>query len=60
MDLIGRQLSKLFALKLAKIAESDFVYTPASTNEDQLVPNMVTIYMTTSSWISSIMGQIRR
>ena len=62
MDLIGPELSELSALELefAKIAESDFVYTLASTNVDQLVPNMVTIYMTMSSWMSSIMGQIRK
>ena len=56
--LIGPELSELFALEIAKIAESDFVYTLASTNVDQLVPNMVTIYMTMSSWMNSIMGQI--
>ena len=45
MDLNGQELFELFALKFVKIAESDFVYTLASTNEDQLVPNMVTIYV---------------
>ena len=60
MDLIGQELSELFALEFAKIAESDFVYTLASTNVDQLVPNMVTIYMTLRSWMSWIMGQIRQ
>ena len=30
MDLIGQELSELFALEFAKIAESDFVYTIAS------------------------------
>ena len=49
MDLIGRELSELFALEFANIAESDFVYTLASINVDQLVPNIVTIYMTMSS-----------
>ena len=58
MDLIGPKLVELFALKFAKNAESDFVYTITSTNVDQLVPNMVTIYMTMTSWMSSIMGQI--
>ena len=43
MDLIGPELSELFPLEFAKIAESDFVYTLASTNADQLVPNMVTV-----------------
>ena len=31
MDVIGPELSELFALEFAKIAESDFVYTLAST-----------------------------
>ena len=58
MDLIGPELSELFALEFAKVAESNFVYTLATANVDQLVPSMVTIYMTMSSWMSSIMGQI--
>ena len=58
MDLMGPELSVLLALEFAKIAESDFVYTLASTNEDQLVPNIVLIYMPVRSWMSSIMGQI--
>ena len=35
MDLIGAELSALFALEFAKITESDFVYTLASSNVDQ-------------------------
>ena len=58
MNLIGPDLSELFALEFAKIAESDFVYTVASTNVDQRVPNMVTIYVAMRPWTSSIMGQI--
>ena len=57
MDLIRPELSELFPPEFAKIAESDFVYK-ASTNVDQLVPNMVTVYMTMRSWMSLIMGQI--
>ena len=34
MDLIGAELFELFALEFAKIVESDFVYTLASTNVD--------------------------
>ena len=34
MDLIGSELSGLFAFEFAKINESDFVYTLASTNVD--------------------------
>ena len=58
MVLIGPELSELFALEFAKIAESVFVYFLVSTNVDQSVPNMVTIYMTMRSWISLIMGLI--
>ena len=60
MDLIGLELSELFALEFVNIAESDFVFTIASTNVDQLVPNIVTVYMTMRSWMSLIMGQIRQ
>ena len=35
MDTIGAELSELFALEFAKIAESDFVYTLATTNVNQ-------------------------
>ena len=58
MDSIGPELSELFALEFAKIAEPDFVYN-LSTNFDQLVSNMVAIYMTLRSLMSLIMGQIR-
>ena len=52
MDLIGPELYELFPLEFAKIAEFDFSYTIASTYVDQLVPNMVAIYMTMRSWMS--------
>ena len=62
MDLIGPELYELFAFEFEKIAESDFVYSLASTNLDQLVPNMVTICMImrkiAESRISSIMDLI--
>ena len=54
MDLIGPELSELFSLEFAKIAESYFVNTVTSTNVDQFVPNMVTVHMT----MSLIMSQI--
>ena len=60
MDLIRPELPELFVLEFAKIAESDSFYTIASTNVDQLVPNMITVYMTMRSWMSLIMGQIRQ
>ena len=49
MDLIRPELSELLVLEFAKIAESNFVYTLATANVDQLVPNMVTIYMAMNS-----------
>ena len=36
----------------------DFIYTLASANIDQSVPNLATIYMPIRSRMSSIMGQI--
>ena len=36
---IEAEHSELFALEFEKIAESDFVYTPASTNINQSAPN---------------------
>ena len=46
---------ELFALEFA---ESDIVYTPASTNIDQSALNLVKMYMTTRSRMSSIMDLI--
>ena len=63
MSLIMGQIEsenwELFALDFGKIAESDFVYTPASTNIDQSAPNLVKMYMTIRSRMSSIMDVIR-
>ena len=49
---------ELFALEFGKIAESDFVYTLASTNIDQSAPNLVKMYMTLRSRMSWIMDLI--
>ena len=49
---------ELFALEFGKIAESDFVYTQASTNIDQSAPNLVKMYMSISSRMNSIMDVI--
>ena len=49
---------ELFALEFGKIAESAFVYTLVSTNIDQSAPNMVKMYMTLRSRMSSIMDLI--
>ena len=50
---------ELFALEFGKIAESDFVYTLASTNIDQSTPNLVKMYVTIRLRVSSIMDLIR-
>ena len=49
---------ELFALEFGKIAESDFVYTPASTNFDQSARNLVKMYVTIRLQMSSIMDLI--
>ena len=49
---------ELFGLEFGKIAESDFVYTPASTNIDQSAPNLVKIYVTIRLRMSSVMDLI--
>ena len=49
---------KLFALEFGKTAESDFVYTLASTNIDQSTPNLVKMYMTIRFHMSLIMDLI--
>ena len=51
---------ELFALEFGKIVEFDFVYTLSSTNIDQSVPNLVKMYMTIRSQMSSIMELIRQ
>ena len=45
MDLIRSELPELYALELKKFTIFDFVYTLASANIDQSVPNLVTIYI---------------
>ena len=49
---------ELFALEFGKNAENDFVYTLSSTNINQSAPNLVKVYMTMRSWMSSIMKLI--
>ena len=58
MDLIGPELSELFALEFAKIAESDFVYTLAFTNINESASNLVKMYVTIRSQMSLIMNLI--
>ena len=55
MGQIEQERPELFALEFGKIAESDFVYTLASTNVDQSAPNLVKMYMTIRSRRSLIM-----
>ena len=59
MGQIELEYPELFALEIGKIAESDFVYTLASTNIDQSAPNLYKMYMTIRSRMSSIMDVIR-
>ena len=56
---IESEHSKLFALEFVKIGESDFVYTLASTNFDQSAQNLINMYMTIRSRMSSFMDVIR-
>ena len=58
MGQIKLEHPELFALEFRIIAESDFVYIPASTNIDQSALNLVTIYIAIKSRMSLIMGQI--
>ena len=58
MGQIEPEHPELFALEFGEIAESDFVYTLASTNIYQLAPNLVKMYMTIRSGMSTIMDLI--
>ena len=59
MGQIESEHLELFALEFGKIAESDFVYTLASTNINQSAPNLVKMYVTLRSWMSLIMDLIK-
>ena len=58
MEPIGPELSELSALEFQKFAIFDYVYSLASANIDQSVPNLVTIHMPLRAGRSSIIGQI--
>ena len=58
MGQIESEHLELFALEFGEIAESDFVYTLASTNIDQSAQNLVKMYMTIRSRMSLIMDLI--
>ena len=59
MEQIKPEHTELFALKCGKISETDFVYNLASPNINQSAPNLVKMYVTLRSWMSSIMDLIR-
>ena len=52
MGQIEEEHPELFALEFGKIAESDFVYTLASTNVYQSASNLVKMYVTIRSRMS--------
>ena len=56
MGQIEAEHSELLSLELGNIAKSDFVYALSSTNINQSVPNLVKMYVTIRSQMSSIMG----
>ena len=58
MGQIELEHPELFAFEFGKIAEHDFVFTLSSTNIYQSAPNLVTMYMTIKSRMSSIMNLI--
>ena len=58
MEHIKLEHPELFALEFGKIAETDFVYTLASPNINQSAPNLVKMYVTIRSQMSSIMDLI--
>ena len=62
MSLIMGQIEpehpELFALEFGKITDYDFVYTLSFTNIDQSAPNVVKMYVTIRSRMSSIMDLI--
>ena len=62
MNLIMGQIEyknwELFALEFGKIAESDLVYTPSSTNIDQSAPTLVKMYVPIRLRMSLIMDLI--
>ena len=55
MEQIKPECLELLVLEFRKIAESDFVYTLASTNINQSASNLVRMYVTIRSWMRFIM-----
>ena len=59
MGQIESEQPKLLALEFGKIAESDFVFTLASTNIELSSPNLMKMYVSIRSRMSMIMDLIR-
>ena len=55
MEQIEPERRELIVLEFRKMAESDFVYTIASTNINQSAPNLVRMYVTIRSRMRLIM-----
>ena len=55
MEQIKLEHPELFDLEFGKIAETNFVYTLASTNINQSAPNLVKMYVIIRSPMSLIM-----
>ena len=55
MEQIEPECRELFVLEFRNIAESDFVYTLASTNINQSAPNLAKMYVTIRSRMRLIM-----
>ena len=58
MEQIKQEHPELFALEFGKFAETVFVYTLSSTNIYQSTPDLVKMYVTIRSRMSSIMDLI--
>ena len=59
MGQIEAEIPELFALEFGNTAESDFVYALLSININQSAPNLVKMYVTIRSWMSSIRDLIK-
>ena len=58
MEQIEPEHQEFYVFEFRKIAESDFVYTLASTNIKQRAPNLVKMCVTIRSLMRSIMDLI--
>ena len=58
MGQIEPEHPELFAFEFGKIANYDFVYPLSSTNIDQSAPNLVKMYVTIKSRMSSIIDLV--